>query len=57
MEFVPSRPAVSGYLLAMALMLPLNGWLVDLTGAKRLLNSLLLKVHIALDCTCRVASH
>lgn len=27
---------VSGYLLAMALMLPLNGWLVDRIGAKRL---------------------
>jgi EmrB/QacA subfamily drug resistance transporter len=27
---------VSGYLLAMALMLPLNGWLVDRLGAKRL---------------------
>ncbi|WP_322045441.1 DHA2 family efflux MFS transporter permease subunit [Paraburkholderia sp. J67] len=27
---------VSGYLLAMALMLPLNGWLVDRVGAKRL---------------------
>jgi EmrB/QacA subfamily drug resistance transporter len=27
---------VSGYLLAMALMLPLNGWLVDRFGAKRL---------------------
>ncbi|POR48825.1 EmrB/QacA subfamily drug resistance transporter [Paraburkholderia eburnea] len=27
---------VSGYLLAMALMLPLNGWLVDHVGAKRL---------------------
>jgi EmrB/QacA subfamily drug resistance transporter len=27
---------VSGYLLAMALMLPLNGWLVDRMGAKRL---------------------
>jgi EmrB/QacA subfamily drug resistance transporter len=27
---------VSGYLLAMALMLPLNGWLVDHIGAKRL---------------------
>ena len=26
---------VSGYLLAMALMLPLNGWLVDRVGAKR----------------------
>ena len=27
---------VSGYLLALALMLPLNGWLVDRIGAKRL---------------------
>jgi EmrB/QacA subfamily drug resistance transporter len=27
---------VSGYLLALALMLPLNGWLVDRLGAKRL---------------------
>ena len=27
---------MSGYLLAMALMLPLNGWLVDRVGAKRL---------------------
>ena len=27
---------VSGYLLAMALVLPLNGWLVDRVGAKRL---------------------
>ncbi|WP_321815478.1 MULTISPECIES: DHA2 family efflux MFS transporter permease subunit [unclassified Paraburkholderia] len=27
---------VSGYLLAMALMLPLNGWLVDRVGARRL---------------------
>lgn len=27
---------VSGYLLALALMLPLNGWLVDRVGAKRL---------------------
>lgn len=27
---------ISGYLLAMALMLPLNGWLVDRMGAKRL---------------------
>ena len=27
---------VSGYLLALALMLPLNGWLVDRMGAKRL---------------------
>ncbi|RFU45685.1 DHA2 family efflux MFS transporter permease subunit [Paraburkholderia sp. DHOC27] len=27
---------VSGYLLAMALMLPLNGWLVDRMGARRL---------------------
>jgi len=27
---------VSGYLLAMTLMLPLNGWLVDRVGAKRL---------------------
>lgn len=27
---------ISGYLLAMALMLPLNGWLVDCIGAKRL---------------------
>ncbi|MEM5294013.1 DHA2 family efflux MFS transporter permease subunit [Burkholderia sp. JPY481] len=27
---------VSGYLLAMALMLPLNGWLVDRIGARRL---------------------
>jgi MFS family permease len=26
----------SGYLLALALMLPLNGWLVDRVGAKRL---------------------
>jgi MFS family permease len=27
---------ISGYLLALALMLPLNGWLVDRIGAKRL---------------------
>src|ERR1700689_3498523 len=27
---------ISGYLLALALMLPLNGWLVDRLGAKRL---------------------
>ena len=27
---------VTGYLLALALMLPLNGWLVDRLGAKRL---------------------
>jgi MFS family permease len=27
---------MSGYLLALALMLPLNGWLVDRLGAKRL---------------------
>lgn len=27
---------ISGYLLALALMLPLNGWLVDRVGAKRL---------------------
>jgi EmrB/QacA subfamily drug resistance transporter len=27
---------ISGYLLALALMLPLSGWLVDLLGAKRL---------------------
>ena len=27
---------MSGYLLALALMLPLNGWLVDRIGAKRL---------------------
>ena len=27
---------ISGYLLAMALMLPLNGWLVDRVGAKRI---------------------
>jgi predicted MFS family arabinose efflux permease len=27
---------ISGYLLALALMLPLNGWLVDKLGAKRL---------------------
>ena len=27
---------VSAYLLALALMLPLNGWLVDRVGAKRL---------------------
>src|SRR5580692_7962349 len=27
---------ISGYLLALALMLPLNGWIVDRLGAKRL---------------------
>src|ERR1700677_2336806 len=27
---------ISGYLLALALMLPLNGWFVDRLGAKRL---------------------
>ena len=31
-----SQWIVSGYLLALALMLPLNGWLVDRIGAKRL---------------------
>lgn len=27
---------ISGYLLALALMLPLNGWMVDKLGAKRI---------------------
>jgi EmrB/QacA subfamily drug resistance transporter len=31
-----SQWIISGYLLALALMLPLNGWLVDRMGAKRL---------------------
>jgi EmrB/QacA subfamily drug resistance transporter len=31
-----SQWIISGYLLALALMLPLNGWLVDRIGAKRL---------------------
>lgn len=35
-SIVAAQWIISGYLLAMALMLPLNGWLVDRIGAKRL---------------------
>ncbi|SDD29911.1 Major Facilitator Superfamily protein [Paraburkholderia lycopersici] len=49
---------VSGYLLAMALMLPLNGWLVDRIGAKRLsLSVRLLDFHARLHAVRRGARH
>lgn len=35
-SIITSQWIISGYLLALALMLPLNGWLVDRIGAKRL---------------------
>jgi MFS family permease len=36
----------SGYLLALALMLPLSGWLVERIGAKRFISSVLLGLHL-----------